>query len=625
MRIVTVLTLILLSLCCICSGALFFILNYPPIDLEQQSLTAQATPTLVLDDKGNEWTRFQLDRREPVPLQRIPQHLTQAFLATEDRHFFKHHGISWRGIARSTFVNLTHGRIVQGASTITQQLVKLIFLSHEKTLQRKIKEQLTALIIEYQCTKEQILEAYLNAIYCGGGIYGIQAAAQRFWHKNAEDLSLAQCALLAGLVQSPASYCPLFIKNHAACLARRNLVLKLMKRDGFISDAEYAEARQEPLNIILEKMNTKAAHARELVRQTAEQLVGRDQLYNGGLIIKTTLNLDMQKQAETVFKKHVARVRATVPLDGALITLDTRTAAIKALVGGFEFSESQFNRATQAQRQMGSIFKTFVYTSALQHGKNFASLAVDEPLTHIKDWNPNNVTRRFEGTMTLAQALATSNNIISIKTFLENGAQNVIDLAQKCHLPGPFMPYPSLALGCTESSLLEATAAYTIFINKGMYEEPYSIEWIKDRWGKKIYKHKSEPEQVLSQNICSQMVQALKLVPHYLQQKLQTPWLNVESIGKTGTTNQMRTCWFVGATPSYVTGIYVGCDDNRALQHVASATYTAVPIWLEFNKALTHPQTTFNLDPHLRMVTVNARTGEATKTSDPQAITLLVE
>lgn len=625
MRIVTLFSLIFLSLCCLCSGALFFILNYPPIDLEQQSLTAQATPTIVLDDKGNEWTRFQLDRREPVPLQRIPQHLKHAFLATEDRHFFKHHGISWRGIARSTWVNITHGRIIQGASTITQQLVKLIFLSNERTLKRKIKEQLTALVIEYQCTKEQILEAYLNNIYCGGGIYGIQAAAQRFWRKNAEDLSLAQCALLAGLVQSPAGYCPLFIKNHKTCLDRRNLVLKLMKRDGFISDTEYAAAYAEPLNIILEKAHTRAAHAREFIRQTAEQFVGRDQLYNGGLIIKTTLNLDMQKQAESLFKKHVARVRTKAPLDGALITLDTRTTAIKALVGGFEFSESQFNRATQAQRQMGSIFKTFIYASALQQGKNFASLSVDEPLTHIKDWNPNNVTRKFEGSMTLAQALATSNNIISIKTFLEQGAQHVIDLAQKCHLPGPFMPYPSLALGCTESSLLEATAAYNVFINKGIYEQPYVIEWIKDRWGKKVYKHKPEPEQVLPQSICSQMVQALKLVPHYLQQKLQLPWLDVESIGKTGTTNQMRTCWFVGATPSYVTGVYMGCDDNRVLQHIASATHTVVPLWLEFNKAITHPQSTFNLDPHLRMVTVNARTGETTKPYDPQAIALLVE
>lgn len=625
MRIITVVSLIFFTLCCLSSGALFFILNYPPIDLEQQSLTAQATPTIVLDDKGNEWTRFQLDRREPMPLQRMPKHLTHAFLATEDRNFFNHHGISWRGIIRSTLTNIAHGRIVQGASTITQQLVKLIFLSNEKTLTRKIKEQLTALIIEYQCTKEQILEAYLNNIYCGAGIYGIQAAAQRFWQKNAQDLSLAQCALLAGLVQSPATYCPLFVKNHTICVKRRNLVLKLMQREGFITAQECEAASKEPLNVIIEKAHTKAAHARELIRQTAEQLVGRDQLYNGGLIIKTTIDISMQKEAETKFKQHVARVRKKVPLDGALVTLEARTGAIKALVGGFEFSESQFNRATQAQRQMGSIFKTYVYTAALQQGKNFTNLEVDEPLTNIKGWNPNNVTHRFEGPMTLAQALATSNNIIAIKTFLEIGPQPIIDLARRCHLPGPFVPYPSLALGCTESSLLEATAAYTIFVNKGIYEQPYVIEWIKNRWGKKIYKHKAEPEQVLSQSICSQVVQALKLVPNYLQQKLQTPWLTVESIGKTGTTNQMRTCWFIGATPAYVTGIYMGCDDNRPLQHIVSASQTVVPLWLDYNKALHHPVATFSLDPHLHMVKVNARTGEPTKATDPQAIALLVE
>jgi penicillin-binding protein 1A len=625
MRIVTALFITFLSICCLGSGALFFLMNYPAIDLEQQSLTAQGTPTIVLDDKGNEWARFQLDRREPVPLQRIPKNLTHAFLATEDRHFFKHNGISWRGIARSTWVNLTHGRIVQGASTITQQLVKLIFLSNEKTLTRKIKEQLTALVLEYQCTKEQILEAYLNNIYCGAGIYGIQAAAQRFWRKNAQDLSLAQCALLAGLVQSPANYCPLFIKNHDICLRRRNLILKLMKRDAFISDDEYTQACAEPLGIILEHVHTKAAHAREFIRQTVEHLVGRDQLYNGGLIIKTTLNLEMQKQAEKTFKQHLAQVRTKAPVDGALITIDAHNGAIKALVGGFEFTESQFNRATQAHRQMGSIFKTFIYASALQQGKHFTDVAVDEPITTIKDWNPNNSTRRFEGPMTLARALATSNNIIAIKTFLEIGAQPVIDVALKCHLPGPFLPYPSLALGCTESSLLQATAAYTIFVNKGIYEQPYIIEWIKNRWGKKIEKHSSTPEQVMPQAICSQMIQALKLVPDYLHNKIQTKWLNVESIGKTGTTNKMRTCWYIGATPSYVTGIYVGCDDNRPLLGIASATRTVAPLWLEFNKAIQQPTSTFSLDPYLHMVTVNDRTGEIARPSDPEAISLLVE
>lgn len=624
MRIVTGLFLLLLSICCLGSGALFFLIQYPTIDLEQQSLTAQATPTIVLDDKGNEWTRFQLDRREPVPLQRIPKHLINAFLATEDRHFFNHYGISWRGIIRSTCVNLIHGRIVQGASTITQQLVKLIFLSNEKTVTRKIKEQLTALILEYQCTKEQILEAYLNNIYCGAGIYGIQAAAQRFWRKNAQDLSLSECALLAGLVQSPAGYCPLFIKNHNLCLERRNLVLKLMKRDGFISAEECTARCAEPLGVILEKENTRAAHAREFIRQTVENLVGRDQLYNGGLIIKTTLNLEMQKQAETLFKKHIARKRVKLPLDGALITLDAHTNAIKALVGGFEFSESQFNRAVQAQRQIGSIFKPFVYASALEKGHNFTTVEVDEPLT-IKDWNPQNSTNRFEGPMTLARALQTSGNIIAIKTFLNVGAESVIELAKKCHLPGPFEPYPSLALGCTESSLIQATAAFSVFVNKGIYEQPHSIEWIKDRWGKKIWKHKEETERALPQSICSQMVQALKLVPKYVQNKLQTDWLTIESIGKTGTTNQMRTCWFIGATPSYITGIYMGCDDNRPLLHLVSATRTVAPLWLEYNKAIQHPQTTFTLDPHLKMVTVNAITGQVTRSSDPEAITLLVE
>jgi len=621
----------LFTLCCCASGVLFFLANYPIIDLEQQNLLLQAQPTIVLDDNNNEWTRFQLDRRDPAPYDQVPKQLIHAFLAAEDRNFFHHHGISWRGIARALWTNLTQRRFAQGASTITHQLVKLIFLSQEKTIIRKIKEQITTLIIEYQCTKEQILEAYLNIIYCGNGIYGVQTAAQRFWGiKDIQKLSLAQCALLAGLVKSPAAYCPLHPKNNDACLSRRNLVLKLMFEQNYCTRAEYEAALQEPLIMLTEKHDaTFARHARELVRQTIESIVGREQLYAGGLIIKTTFNSDIQKKAASSFQKHIAAFKAkkpSTPLDGALVTLDPTSFGIKALVGGNNFETSQFNRAKQAKLQIGSLIKPFVYGAGVMHGLHLWDVVVDEPLTDIPNWNPRNFNRRFEGPMTRARALAVSNNIIAIKTFLEVGAEKVIDFTKKCHLPGPFMPYPSLALGCTECSLMQATAAYTIFVNNGIYQEPYCVEWIKDRWGKKIWKHTVHKEQALPSRVCGQLVQALKLVPAYLAMRLQSTWLTAEgidSMGKTGTTNDTRNCWFIGATPSYVTGVYLGCDDNRSLEGIVSATKTATPLWLEFNKMLEHHQKTFFSDPTLQPIIINSRTGEIVKNNDPQAIILM--
>lgn len=611
-----------------CCGGLFFLINYPTVDLEQQRLTAHNAPTIVLDDEGNEWARFQLDRREPIPLTQIPHNAINAFLAAEDRQFFHHHGISWRGIVRSTLINLRHGRVVQGASTITQQLVKLIFLSNERTLVRKIKEQFMALVLEFQYSKEQIIEAYLNTIYCGAGIYGIQAAAQRFWGINAQELSLAQCALIAGLVRSPENYCPTNGKanNGERCLRRRNLVLSLMRDQHFITQKEYETAVAEPLNVRHEKIDTSAPHARELVRQTVEAIVGREQLYAGGLVIKTTINTSLQKNAARLFKQRVVPLRTKAPVDGACITIDTRTRAIKALVGGFNFAESQFNRATQARRQMGSIFKPLVYAAAMQQGVSLTETALDEPLNHIQNWNPRNVNRTFEGAMTLARALITSNNIIAITTFLRVGADAVIDLARRCHLPGPFVPYPSLALGCTDCSLLEATAMYATWAEQGVYEQPYVVEWIKDRWGKKLWKHQPAPEQALPPELCSKMVQALHHVPAHLTQRLESPWLSdlgVESMGKTGTTNESRNCWFIGATPSYVTGIYLGCDDNRPLGGIVSSTRTCAPLWCAINRTIAHPVTTFSIAPRLQKIAVDPRSGQRLQPQDTRGILLL--
>lgn len=592
-------------------GGIFFIIQHQWVDFSVLEHYDPGTPSIVLDDEGNEWTRFQLDRRDPIPLTMMPKNLIHAFTSTEDRHFFSHHGISLKGIVRSIFVNLKNRKIIQGASTITQQLVKLLFFNHERTFIRKIKEQFLTLIVERQFTKEQIIETYLNHVCFGSGIYGAQAAAQRFWNTSAEKLSTAQCATLAAIVRAPNNYCPLYERNQKRALKRRNLVLWLMKKHNHISHDEYLAALNEPLMQPPEKQTLCGAHVREMVRLFLENLVGKKNLYTEGLTIKTTLNQSMQNHAENTFKKHVTNIRHDIAnINGALVAIDTQTAGIKALVGGYQsFHESPFNRAIQAQRQMGSIFKPLIYAAALETGKNFSETIVDEPIV-IGSWKPRNVTRRFDGTMTLAHALASSNNMIPIKLLLEIGVDKVIDIAKRCQLPGPFPPYASLALGCTECSTIQAAAYFNIFVNKGTYKKPYAIEWIKNRWGKKIWKQRSEPIQVIPWHISSQIVQTLKLVTQSLRKRMPNWWIKNESIGKTGTTNDNRTCWFAGSTPDYTTVIYLGCDNNESMQGSVYSVRQAVPIWLEFNRSIPTSETTFYHDPQLQKQTIHRRTGE---------------
>lgn len=622
----TIKTLFFLFCFCLVScgfGMLFFLMQQPCVDFSVLEHYNPGTASRVLDCDGNEWMRFQQDRREPIPYQNISKHFIHAVIAAEDRRFFSHHGVSWRGIARSVFVNLYKRKIVQGASTITQQLVKLLFFSQERTFKRKIKEVFMTFIVERQFTKEQILETYSNHICFGMGIYGVQAAAKRFWNVDASNLTLAQAAMLAGIIPSPAHYNPL--AHPEGALVRRNLILRLMLEQKYITQPEYEEAYKEPL-VTAEIEKAGGAHAREMVRQFLENLVGKDQLYCGGFTIKTTFNRTLQKVAEDVFTEHVRNFCETQGektgekncIDGGLITLDSQCGAIRALVGGYDFSVSPFNRATQAQRQMGSIVKPWIYELAVLQGKSLGDLEYDEPF-ELQGWNPRNFNRRHEGVMTLARALAVSNNIIAIKLLLQVGIPNLIDLLRKVHLPGPFMPYPSLALGCTECSLLQATAAFNVFVHKGTYVKPYCIEWVKDSLGKKIWKHTPVSEPVLDWSSSSQIVRVLKLVPKKLQSKIAGAWTPHESMGKTGTTNDARTCWYLGSTADgYTTGVFLGSDDNRSLAGRLYATRHVVPIWRDFHtkvaEKLPHEsRKVFYHDPSLRKKFINAKTGALIK------------
>jgi penicillin-binding protein 1A len=596
-------------------GVIFFISQNHTVDFSRLAEYHKGATSIVLDDEGNEITRFQLDRRMPIPLEIIPADVINAFLAAEDWYFFDHYGLSWRGIARSLLVNLIRGRKAQGASTITQQLVRLLFFDNAKTYTRKMKEQLCTLLVEMQFTKAYILETYLNNIYFGAGIYGIEAAAQRFWGKSITDVSIAEAATLAGIICAPSRYCPLIYPLSAQ--RRRDAVLTAMALRGAITQEACSKAQQQPVLTVHLHEKKYAAHCIEYLRTMLEELVGKHTLYTKGLTIYTTLNLPMQKQAEDAFYKQVTALRESkqMPLDGALVTLAVHDNAIKAYVGGYDFAASQFDRMQHSQRQIGSIFKLILYAAALKLGKEFSDVVVDEPITinhGTQQWSPRNYSRDFRGPMTLAYALSHSNNIVAVKTLLEIGIAPVVALAEKTHLNATIPPYPSLALGCVDTSLLNATAFFGIFAAQGMYHKPYLLVKIKDSFGNIIWKARPEPaEQIIDSVIAGKVSRVLQ---HSMRRYLKytaSPLTALDMIAKTGTTNDSRTCWFMGASPTYTTGVYIGCDDNRPLGTNVFPIHTAFPIWCTCMEAWHHRLQKFVYNPLLQELCINAKTGKS--------------
>lgn len=610
-------------------GALFYVLQNKCIDFSVLERYDPGSPSILLDEDGKEWGRFQLEKREPILVSQMPHHLIQAFIAAEDWYFFTHHGISWRGIVRSLLVNIYSGRIVQGASTITQQLVKLLFFDAKKTLGRKIKEQMCAVLAERQFTKEQILQTYLNHVYFGCGIYGVEAASQKFWGKQAQDLTVDEAAVLAGIVRSPAHYCPLLCPLSAQ--KRRNSVLRKMAHLSFIDKLTYEQATQKSITVNEPEFNSLAPHLKESIRLFLEDLVGKEKLYSGGLTIKTTMSQAVQRQAEQAFSKQIAILKKKLlpDIDGSLISLDVKTGAIRALIGGYDFSSSKFNRALQAKRQIGSVLKPVIYAVALQQGGTFADIEYDEPLemtmSNGQIWAPKNFNLSFDGRVSLAYALYHSSNIVAIKTLLQVGYEPVIALAKKCRIAGPFKAYPSLALGCVDGTLQDIAGMFNVFANSGVYVAPYYISWVKDKWGTKLYRARLERERVLSPRITGQVAKVLMLALKRVRQWLPQKWVDSEAISKTGTTNDCRTCWYVGSTPTLTTAVYIGCDDNRSLGKHIYPLRTSFPIWMGLNRELKFPQKKFSFDPSLKELLIHEKTGKRMhKAKDPNAITIFV-
>lgn len=566
-------------------GALFFHINHSLLDEQELDKAHHARPTILLDREGAEWARLTRIHSDPVSFARLPQHLVNAIIATEDRSFFSHRGISLRDIVRSIIVNIKARRVRQGASTITQQLVKLTYFDQRRVFSRKLSEQYYALLLELQLSKEEIFERYVNTIYYGCGIYGISAACKAFWNTTVENLTLAQSAVLAGIICSPSRHCPLV--NLEGALQRQDITLKRMRTAGFITEEEYIAARADTSVRCAPPPPCCAPHLRETLRTELEALLGKNRLYTEGFIVQTTLDRKKQERSVASFQKMVKKLHDEIDchLDGAAITLEPYTGAIRAYIGGYSYEKSQFNRV-HARRQIGSLIKPLIFAAALTKGLSLDDIVIDEPFVHEAGgivWRPKNVNNKFVGPLTRAQALAKSNNICAIKTYQEAGHDACAMLCNAAGLSIPEQPFLAFALGCIDRTVESITSALALFGQHGLYQKPYSIEWVRDWSGKKIYIHQpDEPRQILSPTYTEAIKAVLKKIPArrcaaYGYKQIPDSW------GKTGTTNDARNIWFCGGTAKSITGVYLGRDDNKPLSKQVLASQSAFPVWHEMS------------------------------------------
>ncbi len=532
------------------------------------------------------------EKRDPVPIEDMPAFLKEALVATEDRNFYKHIGIDLKGILRAIIKDIMAGEFVEGASTITQQLTKTLFLTPRKTLTRKIKEALLALQIERRYTKNEILELYLNQIYFGSGAYGVESAARIFFGKSVKELDLAESALIAGMPKAPSRYSPLI--NPELALKRRNIVLKQMLQTGIITTDAYQNAIKEALPPTTSGAESvKAPYFIEYIKKRLEQNPGASVLYKGGLRIITTLSYNLQQSAEDAIERGLSALEERMTKNGfqepvpqaALTALDVRTGGILAMVGGKYFHQSQFNRAVDAKRQPGSAFKPVVYALAIERGFRQNTLILDAPVSFKgaagKDWEPKNFSKDYKGEITLRKALALSKNIPAVRLIEKLGVSAVINFANSLGIQSPMPPDLSLALGTLETSLLDLTSVYAVFPNQGNAIKPYGIIEISDSRGRIIMKAKPKQHAVMSRAGAAIMTDMLRaVVTEGTGRKAKI--LSRPVGGKTGTTDKCKDALFIGFSPCVAAGVWVGRDRLLTLGKGETGAKAALPIWIDF-------------------------------------------
>ncbi|MEE9218959.1 MAG: PBP1A family penicillin-binding protein, partial [Acidobacteriota bacterium] len=685
---------------CVLGFLLGYLLNLDLPDVRRLQDYQPPVITRLYSDTGVLIHQFAEQRRILVSLADIPESFKNAIVATEDAGFYHHIGISPKSIARAMVRNLMAGGVVEGGSTLTQQLAKILFLRPERTLRRKIQEAYLAMQIEKSYTKAEILEFYCNQIYMGHGRYGIEAASRYYFSKPASQLTLSEAATLAGVPQRPEYFSPL--RNLEVSRRKRDHVLQRMVKENLLTAAQAAAARAEPLLTFKPAPRDQlAAYLVEEVRRKLEATYGETMLYRGGLEVFTTLNVDIQRaanealihglhaidrrqgfrdiernllreqpeldeaQQEELLATHEERdwqrdptpgrklhgvvlsvsdeealvrvgewtgtllpagiqwtQRRSLPevlergdvtlfevtsvdeakraleleldqepkVEGALVAIEPATGEIKAMIGGYDFNRSEFNRATQALRQSGSAFKPIVYLSALVHGLTPADLILDAPTVFAarrseEHYQPENYTRRYYGLTTLREALESSRNIVSVRLLNQIGYQKTLGLARRMGIRSPLHAFPSTALGSSEVSLLELTSAYSIFPNQGIRVEPHVIKYVAGRDGNVLDKAEPRADEVVPADLAYLMTYLLEGVitdgTGRLAKVIQYPMA-----GKTGTTDDFSDAWFIGFTPSLACGVWVGFDQKQTLGKGETGARAALPIWVKFFKAI---------------------------------------
>ena len=591
-------------------GALLGLFLWFSTDLPSPDALMSVRPwegTVIYDIKNRPVKAFYEEDRAVVSLDEMPQDLLDAFIAVEDRQFYRHWGLNFFSIGRALVEDIIARRVVRGASTITQQLARNLFLTLDQTMSRKIKEAILAVRIERHYTKREILSMYLNQIYFGDGAYGVEAAARRFFGKSVADLSLAECAMLAGLPRNPTAYSPR--RHPERARARQTIVLKAMRETGAITRLEEEEASREELSVMMTDAAETGAYFTEYVRQVLEDKYGAAALYREGLKVYTTLDLEMQRAAETAVESNLQRMEkelryrsrrrdvgqeqaaaTTDYIQGALLALDPNTGHIKAMVGGRSFAESNWNRATQAKRQPGSAFKVFVYTAAVDNGLTPADILIDDPLVvRLPDgthWRPNNYDAEFAGPLPARKALARSINIPAIKVADQVGLQTVIDYAHRMGVRSQMKPYMSLALGTMEVDLLEMVSAFGVLAAGGIKAEPVAILRIESRDGRVLERYQSRKSEVLSPQTAYVMNSMLEsVVNEGTAGSVRSKGITRPLAGKTGTTDDYSDAWFVGYSPDLCAGTWVGFDERRRLGERVSGARAALPVWIDFMQA----------------------------------------
>ncbi|MEZ5856740.1 MAG: PBP1A family penicillin-binding protein [Hyphomicrobiaceae bacterium] len=515
------------------------------------------------------------ERNAFIKFDQMPRHLVNAVVATEDRRFYDHWGLDPSGLLRAALANLRAGRTVQGGSTLTQQLAKNLFLSTERTLSRKLDELVLSLWLELRLTKRDILELYLNRVYFGGGAYGVEAAARRYFNKPARSVTVAEAAVIAGLLKAPSKYSPLTNPGYAR--ARARIVLQAMQAAGFLSPGAHAAAKRHSVRFADPNAGRKTTGLEYAVDYVLDHLPPIASVGRREVIVETTIDAALQKQAQSTVARVLAARGKTDNVDQAAMAVIDTSGGLRALVGGRSFAESQFNRATKSRRQPGSAFKPLVYLAALEHGMTPQTLVSDAPI-EINGWSPRNDDGRYRGPITIAQALARSVNTIAVRLQQEVGGQAIEAVASRLGIRSKLRPDASMALGTSEVGLLELVGAYGVFAAGGQAIAPYAISRIRLDDGQIIYEHRTTPGQtVVAPTTVGDMNTMLNGAVVFGTGR-RAALHRHQVAGKTGTTQDFRDAWFVGYTSHLVGGVWFGNDDGSPMKRVTGGGLPA-EVW----------------------------------------------